>query len=59
MAEVNERESVDEVIRETRRIKAALAEALDFDVDRILDDARRRQQNSDRTVLSPPAPQKS
>lgn len=47
-------ETTDEIIQETRRIKEALARPLDFDVDRILDDARNRQEQSGRNVLSPP-----
>lgn len=55
MAQINEKETRDEVIQETRRIKAALAEAMDFDVDRILEDARLKQKQSGRKVLPPPA----
>jgi len=55
MADVNEKETRDKVIQETRRIKEALAEAMDFDVDRILEDARLKQKQSGRKVLSPPA----
>ena len=47
-------ETTDEVIRETRRIKAALAESMDYDIDRILQEAKIRQQNSGRMILSPP-----
>jgi len=57
MAQMNERETTDEVIQETRRIKEALAESMDFDVDRILEDARLRQKESSRKVLSPPVRQ--
>ena len=35
-------------------IKEALAKAMDFDLDRILEDARQRQEKSGRIVLSPP-----
>jgi hypothetical protein len=38
MAQMNEKETTDEVIQETRRIKEALAASMDFDIDRILDD---------------------
>ena len=54
MGHINERETTDEVIRETRRIKEALAESMEFDVDRILEDARKKQKTSGRTILSPP-----
>ncbi len=56
MALVNEKETVDEVVQEVRKIKEALAEKMDFDIDRILEDARRRQQESGRRVLSRPRP---
>ena len=46
--------ATDEIILETRRIKEALAESMDFDLDRILEDARQKQKKSGRTVLSPP-----
>ena len=32
--------ATDEIILETRRIKEALAESMDYDLDRILKDAR-------------------
>lgn len=50
-------ETTDEVVQETRRIKEVLAESMDFDIDRILEDARRKQKESGREVLSPPARQ--
>jgi len=54
MAQIEEKETTDEVIQETRRIKEVLAASLDFDIDRILDDARQRQKESGRKILSPP-----
>ena len=57
MAQMNDKETTDEVIRETRRIKEALAESMDFDIDRILKDARLRQKESGRKILSPPVRQ--
>lgn len=54
MGQIQEKETRDEVIHETRRIKEVLAESLDFDIDRILEDARRKQKESGRKVLSPP-----
>jgi hypothetical protein len=54
MAIVNENEIADEVGREVRRIKEALAEKMDFDIDRILEVARRRQKESGREILSAP-----
>ena len=54
MAQIREKETTDEIIAETRRIKEGLAESMDFDVDRILDDARRKQMQSGRKILPPP-----
>jgi hypothetical protein len=54
MTQIDERESRDEVIQEVRKIKAALAESMGFDIDRILEDARKKQNEGGRTVLSPP-----
>ena len=54
MKPMNEKETTDEIIQETRRIKEALAKSMDFDLDRILEDARQRQEKSGRAVLSPP-----
>jgi hypothetical protein len=54
-----EKESRDEVLQETRRIKEALAKSMDFDVDRIIEEARRKQNESGRQVLTPPAREKS
>lgn len=51
---MNDKETTDEIILETRRIKEALAESMDFDLDRILEDARQKQKKSGRIVLSPP-----
>lgn len=55
MAQIEEKETRDEVIQETRRIKEVMAESLDFDIDRILEDARRKQKESGRKILPPPA----
>ena len=46
--------ATDAIILETRRVKEALAESMDFDLDRILKDARQKQDKSGRVVLSPP-----
>lgn len=62
MAQISENETTDEIIRETRRIKEALAEPMGFDIDRILEDARRNQKKSSREILPPPvrkAPQQA
>jgi hypothetical protein len=57
MARIDNQETTDEVVQEIRRIKEALAKSMDFDIDRILEDARQKQKESRRTVLSPPVPQ--
>ena len=57
MKEINDKETRDEVIQETRRIKEALAKSMDFDIDRILKDARLKQGKSGRKILSPPVQQ--
>jgi hypothetical protein len=49
----------DEVVKDVRRIKEQLAELMDFDIDRMLEDARQRQRNSGRTVLPPPVGQRA
>ena len=54
MKKINDKEIRDEVIHETRRIKEALAKSMDFDIDRILKDARLRHGKSGRKILSPP-----
>ncbi len=53
MAQIDDKETADEVLQETRRIKEALAGSMEFDIDRILDDARQKQKESRRTILSP------
>ena len=52
MKEINDKETTDEIIQETRRIKEALAKSMDFDIDRILKDARLRQRKRGRNILS-------
>ena len=54
MAQMPKTTTTDEVILESRRIKAALAEAMDFDIDRILQDAKEKQHKRGRIILSPP-----
>ena len=53
MKPMNDKETTDEIIRETRRIKETLAKSMDFDIDRILKHARQKQEKSGRAVLSP------
>ena len=57
MVQLNEKETTDEVIKEVRRAKKLLAESMGFDIDRILEDARQKQKESGRKILSPPARQ--
>ena len=54
MKKINDKETRDEIIQETRRIKESLAKSMDFDIDRILKDAWMRQKESGRKILSPP-----
>ena len=54
MKELNNKETTDEIIQETRSIKEVLAKSMDFDIDRILKDAKLRQGTSGRKILSPP-----
>ena len=53
MAQMPKTTTTDEVILESRRIKAALAEAMDFDIDRILQDAKEKQYKRGSIILSP------
>ncbi len=53
MAQIDQRETTDDVVREIRRIKEALAEAMRFDVHRILEEARGKQKTGGRKVLPP------
>ncbi len=57
MAQIKPGTTTDEVIQETRKIKEELARSLDFDIDRILGEAREKQNKSGRTILSPPVHQ--
>jgi hypothetical protein len=58
MSQNDERETCDEILQETRRIKEALAASAGFDIDRILEEARRNQEGCGRDVLSPPTHQR-
>ncbi len=50
-----DRDSTDEIIQEVRQTKIALAKAVGYDIDRIIRDAKRRQDESGRTIVPPPA----
>ena len=54
LAAMNESATTDEIVLEVREIKERLAQAFDFDIDRILSDAREKQRKCNRTILSPP-----
>jgi hypothetical protein len=54
MARIDEQITGDEIILEVRRIKEELARSAGFDVDRIVEDARRRQQESGRPIVPVP-----
>lgn len=54
MAQIQQRTTTDEVIQDVRTIKENLARSMNFDIDRILDEAREKQKKSGRTILSPP-----
>jgi hypothetical protein len=54
MAQINAKETTDEIIEESRRIKATLAESMNFDIDWIVAEARKKQEQAGRIVLSPP-----
>jgi hypothetical protein len=53
MSTIKEPQATDEVVQEVRKIKEQLAQAFDFDVDRILADLREKQRKSGRQILSP------
>jgi len=55
MDKTNEHETTDVIIREMRRIKEDLARSTDFNIDRILENAREKQKQSGREILSPPS----
>lgn len=59
MAKIKKRETTDEVIQEMRKIKETLAESMDFDIDRILQDARNKQRDSKRKIIPPPIRQEA
>ncbi len=54
MAQINERDTTDEIIQETRRVKEDLARSMDFDIDRILDRSRREEKKTGRVILPRP-----
>jgi hypothetical protein len=54
MAICQENPTVDEVLTSVRSVKERLAEEMQFDVARILADARKKQPASGHAIVSPP-----
>ena len=59
IVDIEKMQTKDEVIQEVRKIKDDLAKAFAYDMKKMLDAARMRQQTSGRTVLSPPTKDRS
>jgi hypothetical protein len=53
MTMLSENDTPDTVVQEVRKIKETLSEKHDYDIDRILEDAQRKQGESGRTILAP------
>ncbi|WP_089726609.1 hypothetical protein [Candidatus Thiosymbion oneisti] len=54
MAQIDEAPTTDEIIREVRATKETLARSVDYDIQRILKDARRRQRSNGRKIIAAP-----
>jgi hypothetical protein len=54
MSQIEVKETIDEVMAEVRAIKEALAKEENYDIDRILESMRQRQEASGRTLIHPP-----
>nr|VFJ60208.1 MAG: hypothetical protein BECKDK2373C_GA0170839_10795 [Candidatus Kentron sp. DK]VFJ61335.1 MAG: hypothetical protein BECKDK2373B_GA0170837_110010 [Candidatus Kentron sp. DK] len=54
MIQTDEIQTTDQVIREVREIQETLARSMDYDVHRIPEDARRRQQTNDGKIMGAP-----
>jgi hypothetical protein len=54
MATDDESTTTDEIVQQVREIKERLARVFDFDIDRILADAREKQRKCNRKILAPP-----
>jgi hypothetical protein len=46
----------DPIVEEIRRVREANAKRFNYDIDRIADDARARQQKSGRKIIPAPPP---
>jgi hypothetical protein len=55
VVDVEHIQTQDEVIQEVRQIKDDLAKAFAYDMKKMLEEARRRQQTGGHAILSPPA----
>ena len=53
MGLIEDRPSTDEILANVRETKLRLAAEMDFSITRILEDARKRQSQSGRRILSP------
>jgi hypothetical protein len=56
MATIEDKETRDEVLAEVRAIKDSLAAAVNYDIRKILDQARENQKQAERPVPAPPKP---
>jgi hypothetical protein len=54
MGQIDETPTRDKIVEEIRRIKDSLAQPFDYDVHRILEDAREKQKMTRRKII--PAP---
>lgn len=50
---MSERKEQDEIIAEVRAIRDALAAKQGYDLDRLYEEARRRERASDREIIEP------
>ena len=56
---MNDEQTPEKIVQETRRTKEALAKPLGFDVDRILDEAKNGQEKSGRKIIPAPISRKN
>ena len=54
MSVLHEQTTADDVVASVRQVKQRLAEEMGYDVTRILEDARRKEQESGLSILRPP-----
>ena len=53
LPDMNDEPMQDEIIREVRAIREALAARFGYDLDRLFEEAKRREQTADRERLAP------